>query len=815
MIEQGRIAFLAVVVFTLALAAGLPITLAQTGDPDLDAAADLAAAAGGSSGPQEGPLPAEESEPEPEAEPEPELTPRGRYNRGLALFATGDREAATEAFLQARDEAGPDPELRYRAAFNLGVSLAGQADGLQEDSPEEAIELLRQSSAWFNDAIRIGSGADEDARVNLELVLRRIQQLADKLNKGKKLEARLDRVIDDQRGLRDGVRRLLQTVDAEGVAADPLIFQKEFEDLATLERMLQAETGNITDLAAEERALLEDMPEEERSDQVRFRLVQLQNLDYYLQQARQSLSDSRRRLRRLEGERAHRRADTALAELKRAREQLQDPIAVLKSLAQDETVLLNHTQGLELLRKGGIRLGDNRPVATPRWLNVEHLSERQQTIALRADEVLARLQAGVSAADEVATSDAADATPPEQQRMLDAAGDAVPHIEDAREAMADALLAIPADQLGSAVEDQARAIQALFRAIEQFAGVRELIELAYADQAGLIQLLTPPSAGADSPLADLSTEDRMRLVRKAVENNQERIARLEGLLEDEQKQTEAQAAQGADPSAPQAADPSQLDAIRQKYEMAEQLRGQASSHLAELAAGLRRIESGGSARDLLDPAGKTLTDLEELRRIFFSLVEHLKELLRNQTETHDTTATLQFETDAEGLDVAFAPTAELQASHAAIGGELAQAVARQADAAGESGEEEAQQAAQALAEAAGEVQGAAARMEDASSLLGEAVVEYAEASSPDLEPVLEHQLAAMEHLENAIRLLEPPKDKKQDDQQDQQQQQQQPQEDEMSQRQAQRRLQAIRDREAERQRRRQQAQQPEPVEKDW
>ena len=783
MIERGRAAVLALIVLSLALAVGAPLVLGQVDDPVTD--------------------------PVVEGSPAPELTPRGQYNRGLELFLAGDREGATEAFLQARDEAGPDPDLRYRAAFNLGVSLAGQADVLQEDSPEEAIELLRQSSAWFNDAIRLGAEGDEDARINLELVLRRIQQLADKLNKGKKLEARLDRVIDDQRGLRDGVRRLLQTVEAEGVSADPLVFQKEFEGLATLERMLQAETGSVVDLAAEERALLEETPEEERNDQVRSRVVQLQNLDYYLQQARQSLSDSRRRLRRLEGERAHRRADTALAELKRAREQLQDPIAVLKSLVQDETVLMTHTQGLDALSSGGIRLQDDRPVTPPSWLNVEHLTERQQTVALRTDEVLARLQAGVGAADEAATTGGQEATPPEQQQVLDSAREALPYVEQAREAMGGALLSIPADQLEAAAEDQARSVQALLQAIERFAGVRELIELAYADQAGVVQLLTPPAARdeAGSAFADLSTQDRMRLVREAVENNRDRLARLEGLLEDERQKEEAQAAQGADPS--------QAEAIGQKYDMAQQLREQASEHLEEMAAGLARVESGGSAGSLLGPATKTLADLEELRRIFFSLVEHLKELLRNQTETHDSTATLQFEADAEGLDVGLAPTADLQATHAEIGDLLAQEVAKQADAAGESAEEEAQQAAQVLAEATGEVQGAAARMEDASSLLVEATEEFAQTSSPDLEPVLEHQLEAMGHLENAIRLLEPPKQKPQDQQQQQQQQQPQPQEDEMSQRQAQRRLQAIRDREAERQRRRHQAQQPEPVEKDW
>ena len=91
----------------------------------------------------------------------------------------------------------------------------------------------------------------------------------------------------------------------------------------------------------------------------------------------------------------------------------------------------------------------------------------------------------------------------------------------------------------------------------------------------------------------------------------------------------------------------------------------------------------------------------------------------------------------------------------------------------------------------------------------------------DLEPILEHQRLAMEHLENAIRLLEPQQDQQQpQDQSGSEQQQQQSQaedEEQVTQRQAERRLQALRDREAERERQRRERRriEPEPVEKDW
>ena len=102
-------------------------------------------------------------------------------------------------------------------------------------------------------------------------------------------------------------------------------------------------------------------------------------------------------------------------------------------------------------------------------------------------------------------------------------------------------------------------------------------------------------------------------------------------------------------------------------------------------------------------------------------------------------------------------------------------------------------------------------MLDAGAVLGEARAQ-AGTVSYSLEPGLEHQTKALEHLENAIRILEPPQE-----QQDQDQDQQEQQQDQVSQQQAQRRLQAIRDREAQRERERknQQRSQPDPVEKDW
>lgn len=736
-----------------------------------------------------------------------ELTARARYNLGLQQLENHQPQAAVTTFQQARDEAGADDELRYRAAFNLGMALAAQADTQQSESPEQAIESLRSAAAWFNDAVRLAPAGDEDARVNLEITLRRIQQLADQLNQGNRLEARLTRIIDDQRGLRDRVRGLLATVEEEGAGAEPVGFQREFDELATYERTLLAEAGSIVDLAAEERALIESKEEDTRTHEERVRGFQLQALDHYLQRARQSLSDTRRRLRRLEAERAHHRADAALAELKRAREQLLDPVTVLKAVARDETSLLAHTQTLAALQSGVVRLDDDQPADAPPWLTGEHLGERQQSMAARAGEVLARLEAGTAQAN-------AGATDPQQQRALQAAKEALPHLRAATDAMNDAHTALSTNDLNSALAAEAQAIQALARGIERFAGVRDLIELAFADQARVVSLLVPSADGVED--VALAPGQRARIINEAVNSNQDRLGRLERLLQAELAEMESQVAAGEATAA------SPTEAVRARYARAEELRAAAAASLRTLSDALSTLPGSEEPTDVQAPAQATLANLEELRRLFFTLVEHLQALLSDQSETHDQTATLQFEAATDRLAPELDLVSKRQAQHADTGDALGRALAQQADAAGASEDPHAQQSSGHLAEAANEVRAATGEMQNAGTVMTQAAA-LANTMSPQLEPALDGQLKAITHLEQAIALLQPPEQQPPDEQQQQQQQdqqqqaeQQRQQDEQMSQRQALQRLQAIRDREAARQRQRElAAAQPEPVEKDW
>lgn len=791
-------------------------------------------------------------------------TARMRYNEALSAYEQGKWEDAAEGFLEARNLAGQDPELRFRAAYNLGLAHARQTDALAdapagapgsppgntpaENTINQQIDQLRRGAAWFRDAVRLRPD-DEGARVNLEVVLRRIQVLADQLNQGQNsLEARLDRVIEDQRGLRDRIRELMQRVSDSGGAVEPVAFQTDFDALATFERGLLADAGTVSDLAGEELGLLQGKPEEERSQEDQVRLVQLQNLDHYLQQARASLADTRRVLRRLQGDKAHRRADAGLAELKRAREQLQDPVTVLQSVARDQVLLLMHTDGLAQLGKNSLTVapdsgGEGAAPQAPPWLTAEHLGDRQAVIGQRTGEVLARFQAGVDAA----AHDQAQAADPKQQRVLAAAGEAIPFLVTATSAMDSAGTALAGARLDEAAARQNEALEALFAAIERFSDIRELIELSYRDHAETTSLLTPPSpddtddggdGGADPGHAAMSTAERAERAGALVTRNLDRMRRLQGLFDDELQTLDAQAAQaaqagqGATPGGMPGQDamsPEQIEAAKQQYQQAQALRQQAQDALDRLAGAVQDAGSGTAAQagEVQEAAAQAMEHIEALRRLFFSIIEHLKELHEAQTETHDRTAS---GTGLEGEALAghLGPLVDAQRGHAELGGALAQALAEQADAAaqapaaqpGQGGHGgDPQEAAQRLAQAAQEVQEANAQMGSAAGMMSKDA-ENATQMSIDMSPTLDAQQAAMEHLAEAIRLLQPPQQQQQDQQDQQQQDQQQQQQDqqqEVSRQQAQRRLQEIRDREAERQRQkdRQKRFTPEPVEKDW
>ncbi|MBA3465333.1 MAG: hypothetical protein H0T46_35705 [Deltaproteobacteria bacterium] len=725
---------------------------------------------------------------------------RVTYNEGVTALAAGDLETAEAKLLAARSAAGVDPELRFRAAYDLGVAYALHADKLRNDKEPDlakALELAQQSASWFSDALRLRTD-DANTIANLAIVRARVQSISDELRKGEgKLEARLDRLIGEQRSVLDDARGAWLAIKQAG-GTDPLAHQGTLTHLADRERGIVAEAGVISDLASEEIDAIGKKSGDKRSDEEKVRVVQLKNVDLYLLDSRARIADARRKLQELAAEEGVAKAEAALIALKRAREQLLDPITVLQGVARDELEVLQDSMRSNAMRGSvTIELGKD-PVEpagpVPSWLQPPAIGERQANLRDRLEEVRARLAAAVET-----PPDPKQPVDPKQAKVLDRVRIALPFVIEASGAMDRAASSLREQNTAPAIEHQRTALVALGNAIEQFSDLKQTIELAYQTQHQVAGLLSPE--GEKVP-----AEERGRATKEGIASNRTRVERLKGLIADELAAVDEKAPKEApkDPKETEAQQ-QQLAQAKEQLNQAEQLRAQAAAKLAELD---KAIASAGAP---LPPAKEAEAKLEELRRLFFSVIEHLQQLIRDQGDTRDQTSAANGD-DTFSREPKFPTLIGRQEGHGQMAKAITDALAAQADAASKQQGPSKPGAPdpKTLSAAADEVRQAQSEMGDAGRYLVKA--RDNKQASMSLEPAMKSEAKAIEHLEAALRLLQPPQDKKQDKQdqqkQDQQKQDQQQQKGGASQR--------ARDEDARRQKeRRKQDGANDPVEKDW
>ncbi len=764
---------------------------------------------------------------------------RALYNQGVAKLAARDFDAAQKLLLDAFGQAGVDPDLRFRAAYDLGVAYTAASDQAKVGTPGapagpkpdlgKALELAHHARSWFREALRIRP-KDSAATANLAVIRARIQSLSDELRKsGNALEARLDKLIDEQRALLGGARSAWLAIKQAG-GADPLAERAALVRLADRERVIGTDASVVGDLVADEIDDIGKKPEDKRSDEEKVRVVQLKQVDLYLLDGRNAIADARRKLQELATEDGVTKAEAALVALKRAREQLLDPITVLRGVAQDEHALFEETRVLAAASGASaptLRADvEEPPPPPPAWLTGPRLGLRQIGLRDRIEEVRGRLTAAAEAPPPAAgAGQPTDPRSAEQDKLLARVRAALPSIGEASAAMDRARSALEIDKAGPALEHERAALIALARAIEEFADLKQLLELAHGDAAAVVTLLSPEAAKA------LSGPERSKETRDAVARNKTRLPRLKDMLADQLAAAIAQAEKAAAAATPPGADPAatgsaappsqtgsaaapdpaqqqaaiqqQLEQTKEMFARAEQLRVEASAALDRLATTLTKDQ------DPTPPSKEQEAKLQELRMLFFSVIEHLEQLIRDQGETKDQTS------EAHGLDPLsrdpkLPPLLARQDGHGKMAATIAQALAAQADqaAAQAAGPQGNGPDTKALSAAAAEVRLADTQIADAVRVLTKA--RDSKTSSESIEPALEHQDKAIEHLTAALRLLQPPPEQQQqEDPQDAQQPK-----DEPQQPQAGGASQRARDEDARRQREKRKAGN-EPVEKDW
>ena len=756
---------------------------------------------------------------------------REKYNEGVALLAKSDFEAAEKALLDARSGAGVDPELRFRAAYDLGFAYDAHAQATKTGKDADlskALELEDQAVTWFSDAARLKKD-DADTRDNLAIVRARAQALSDELARGEgKLEKRLDKVLKEQRGVLEEARGAWIAIKTAG-GTDPLAQQTTLTRLADQERGIVAEVGVIGDLAADEIDSIGKKAEDKRTPDERVRVVQLHNLDVYITDARTKIAEARRKLQDLAAEDGVARAEAALVTLKRAREQLLDPTMVLREVARDELDLLQETHAVAEAKGGSRKLlgagsasAPDEPKLVPAWMEPPALGERQGGIRDRVEEVRARLAGTIDSVDKPVGQGSAAEPPkltPEQAKMVEQLRLALPLVVEASTDMDHARSDLGDARLDNAATAERDALIALAKAIEYFADLKQTIEIAHGTQQQLVGLLSPEAA------AKLPAAERASQTADALAQNLTRMDRIKALLGDEVakldkqgQELDAKAAAGAG-SGSGAPDPKQVEAAKQQLAQAKQQMAAAEVYRADAAKALGELDGALKAnKDPLTPAKTAAAKIEELRKIFFTVIEHLQQLLRDQNETKDQTSQANGEDDFTR-----APKLPGLAGHQDEHGQMAKAItdalAKQADA-GAKAQGQQQEQAKAFAAAAAEVRLAQTDMGDAKTTLNKAADPKA-TQSMSLKPAVDSQTKAIEHLENALKLLQPPpKDDQKQDKDKQEQQQQQQQQAKQDKKQAPQQQQGgagqrARDEDAKRQRDKQKPNASDAVDQDW
>ena len=433
-----------------------------------------------------------EAESEQYAEEE-EKDARTLYNQALQKFDANSWEQARRLFQEARRLAGTDGVVRFNATYNLGWVDVKKADDLLETDPAAALESLYRAADWFREAVTLRE--DIDTRHNLEVVLQRAMVLADSLEKKQAddLLARISQNITIQREFLDVVRQEVDLEEVETYTSEQL--RGQLRSLAVQQLEVLSQSQQLTKTAGREVDALRGKTESEQTPEDKMRVAQIEGLLHYLHRAQERMGQARRRLRTSQTERAYRRAAIALAELKRGRDQLLDPVARIDALLGDGMELIQQTAAKTADNTGKLSLKTGSKL--PAWLTQEYLVESQTSLSERVQELHQGLSAGLAGEVEEAS-----AVLPRQQQLIENLRLAVPRLGTAGEKFTQALAKLKHPQFEEAFGLQNEGMTALAAAREIFLDLRQLVELVYQDQLRIRRHLDPSTAERDT-LADL------------------------------------------------------------------------------------------------------------------------------------------------------------------------------------------------------------------------------------------------------------------------------------------------------------------------
>jgi Ca-activated chloride channel family protein len=726
-------------------------------------------------------------------------SPRSKFNRANEALSRGDGVTATALLRAARRDAADDPELRFAATYNLGMAAVARADALAATNSQESLSALHEAADWFRDAS--SARPDEsDPRHNLDVTLRRALVLADEIARTEQgeIEEELDGLIAAQRERVGTAAALLEEVSLAGELDSAERLRPAFGDAATQQRLLISSADELAERVERERNSIQAQPEESRAPEDALRVAQLDGVLVYLDGALDRMSQTRRQLRQQRGERAYRRGSAALGELKRARDQLRDPVQLIGVLVDEVGQLVAATNALASSQRKGLEasaaLPGTQPPRVPAFLTASSLEEESRRLENRVRELGFRLEQAAIDAESSAQAPAGGPMDPnsagapsaaERQALLEALVAAAPLVSEAGLEMESATSSIGSESFEAALGDEIAAGRKLADARERFFDLRQLLDATHADEARMAEMAEviagPVSGGVDPEEVALGKESGPVLL-EIQTKNLERAARLEGLLERERENRlsaiaaeQAQAPQ-ASTTPPEDSEDDPAQAEEQRFLLAGQLLALADGAMREAEQALASGESRNPEIAwpvVAETTGRARDHLDAIRTLFFTLVEHVRKLAIDQIdlsdETQDVIALAATESPdgdpaaAVPADSERGPDTRARAQVLAIdqgqleerGGALADALFEGAEAAAS-----APQAADADPAPEGEpeperIRRAAEHVATAQLAMQDAKRGFEDVNAP-LPPAHEAQQLAIEELKAALELLSPP-----------------------------------------------------------
>ena len=677
--------------------------------------------------------------------------PREALNAGLSALEAEQFNQAQSLFEQARQNAGGDGEVRYRATYNLGWLAVARADLLLEEKPAEALTALQRSADWFQKTVDLRPQAEAPRR-NLEIVLARILILSDQLaeQRSETLEERLTALIEGQRSINQNLREISETLQFIEDPHESEAWRPAFRRLAVEERKWLDEARALSESTATEQLNLEKRLADPPLPEDAMRRFQLEGAQHQLHRARERMGQTRQQLRRRSATRAHRRGALALERLKRSREQLQDPVLTLDGLLRDGAHLHEDTQRLLSHPMPRLQDSESKDSNRPPWLTAEYLIDGQTSITERSAELDGRFAA--AAQFGASTADPAQSA---QRAQIQATA---PFLTQGRQAFEAAQAALALEDLPEAAHKQRAGLAALAKAREQLLDLRGLIELTYRDEARLAQALgQEPNTSSNLKTGELHSawikEAGPALVALQT-RNLERAQRLGTLIEEARSRAE-----NPSPSTSPSPNAASLLAESERLDTADGLLAMTESSMRGALKALQKIGDETSAAERSRRSiASAVKGLEGLRRLFFSIIEQVRDTLRQQQGLSDSTngaggrdeseknliiGPVAQQQEALGHKTeTLAETLHEQALQAAMSPETAPTTETQSD------PESAKKASEQLGQAAEHVLEAAGEMSAAAAALAQ--------SGETLEAARTHQTQSEQALQTALALLTPP-----------------------------------------------------------